>query len=413
MVLPNWRNAAGTNGPPLFTSPDGTYQNGVLIRNDWGLTVFKRSLTTGAITSTFDLSSVPALVTYGITPIVSDALGGDDHNHISIAIDDQNRTWIGGNSRGILQIHLIVSAPNSISSWTTIAQPFPWVSSTSPWGNYFRWLRLSDGRLLQFYNRRDDSAHDQGLEIHGFILPLGGSTTSWSPLVGTGLMMDTNFGSVPERIYLFGGAVEGPYHPHPDRVWLAGVWRDAWADGASQHDPFIIYNDTVTNSATWKRIDGTSQTMPCTYANTQGTGYSIPIFGQAYWFPSWTLNIDRQGHPHMMNFTAVDPQMHVWWDGSTWQNETFASSVARPSLHILPNGQIVKHYPSASNGTVVVTKFDGTNLFRFGGSIPIGNWAESFADPIQQAKGNLHLVIPDGDTPQVFTFGDHARRVAS
>lgn len=411
MTLPNWRNTAGTQVTNLMTSCDGTYQNGSLIRvdPDWGVTIFKRSLITGLVTETFDLSSVPALVSYGITPIVSDALGGDTHNGISNALDDMNRTWVMGNSRGTLPAHLIVSAPDVINSWTTFTQPFPGWAGTSIYGNYPRWLRLSDKRLILFFNRRDALAHDEGLEVNAFILPLGGGTT-WQQLAPNGLFMDTDYGSVPERVYMTGGFVEEA--PHKDRVWVAGVWRDAWSDGATQHDPFILYNDTVTNYTTWKRIDGTPQTIPITAANSIGTSAIVPSFGAPYWFPSGNLLVDLQGHPHMMNFPAAGNNQHVWWDGSSWQVE-LSGTGNRPTLHIFRNGQIRKYY--VAGGRTTMTWIDGTNPIKIGGQVPVGAlpWGEAFGDPIQLTKGNLHILVPDGNTPIVETLESNTSRATA
>lgn len=410
MTAGNWRNGAGTQGPALMTSMDGTYQIGVLIKLNWDVMVFKKDLVTGATTGLFNLSSVPALVTYGITPIKSDALGGDDHYGIACAIDDRNRTWVAGNSLALDTPHLIMSPPNVISSWTTFTFPYPGMSGSTGGANstYNLFQRLSTGRLIYHMDQRETSGNPNGKDNIAYTLAPGSDT--WAPLVGTGEFLIAPDTGTPERVYLNGTFVEGPDHPHPDRVWIMGAWRMAWSDPTTQVEPFILYNDTVTDQATWKRIDGTAQTMPVTYANTTGSTAVVPI-AQPYFFPTNQMFVDRAGLPHFTNNPGAG-NTHYWWDGSAWQNETVAAG-GRAAVFYLANGAKVFYKPVA--GQVGVYRTGSTRVARCGDvdQVSGSGYASPFCDPIQQSRGILHLLVPDGDTPEVCTFGDHARVVAS
>lgn len=410
MTLPNWRNAAGTLNPNLWTTHDGLYQKGALIQLNWDVLVFKRSLATGQIVETFNLSSVPALVAYGITPILDD-VSGDVHYAIAGMDDDQGRTWLGGNSLSTAG-HQIYSAPNSISSWTTLTWPFPGMPQSAGVSltganqiTYHNYNRLSDGRVLWLVSQRDPSGAAEGIDYIGFILPLG--TTAWSPLVGNGEILTSEVAD-PERIYL--GSIFVEQYPHPDRVWLWGTFRHVWTDVTTQRDAWIIYNDTVTNPATWKRIDGSSQPMPFNWVNGNGTSAMIPLVSGSYWYASGQMTIDRSGHPHLIHEGRPSSgTRHVWWDGAAWQDEACPTSSSSPGVFTLRNGNVLMY--REFGGRIVISKVSSGAgpYFECGNPVPT-NFDGLFNDPIQASKGYLHVLLADGDTPQVCTFGDNVAR---
>jgi hypothetical protein len=251
-------------------------------------------------------------------------------------------------------------------------------------------------------DQRETSGNPNGKDNIAYTLAPGSDT--WVPLVTGGHFAIAPDTGTPERVYLLGTFVEGPYHPHPDRVWIVGAWRMAWTDPTTQVEPWIIYNDTVTNETTWKRIDGTAQTMPVTYSNTHLTTAIIPI-SEAYYFATWQMFVDWNGQPHVTN-NPSNTNYHYWWDGSAWQSEVLQTE-GNAAVFILRNGNIVFWKVKSSR----------VGIWRNTGSTPISlcgppvdmvtgtGYQNAFCDPIQQSKGILHLLIGDGDTPEVCTFG--------
>ena len=405
-ILPNWRNASGTQCPPLFTDTSGAYQVGVLIKySDWHILTFKRSLTTGQLLTSKDLGTVGALVTYGITPIKSDALGGDVHYACCCALDDRNRMWVAGNSLAETP-HLIrtnVSADAGLNGWTTFTWPYPGFNATTggAFCTYQNFQRLSTGELILHIDQRESSGAAEGKDNLAYYLPLGSDT--WTPLVGTGELL-TSEATTPNRIYLTGIFTE--LTPHKDRVWISYVWRQDWTDVTTSVEPGILYNDTVFNENTWKRIDGTSQPMPVTYANTTGTSATIPLpSGHTYWYSTGQISIDFNGHPHLVTGPG-GVNRHVWHDGSAWQVENIATTATTPAPFTLANGNTLI-YREFQNRVRVSKMASGSPAFDLGNPVP-SNWDQPYADPVQLSQGKLHLLVPNGDIPEVYTVGDPA-----
>jgi hypothetical protein len=413
-----------------MTNHAGTYQVGVMTKLDWNVLVFKRDLTTGAY-STYDLTADAAALDAGITPILSDALGGDDHWMVAVGIDDQNRTYIAGNSLpttpGTGTPKMIRSAANSISSWTKITYPYPGfpqsggnslTGSNTTTYNFFH--QMMDGRMLYFLDQRDVESHPYHKDQLGFVLPLG--ATNFQPLVDNGEIGTADDVS-PQRYYLQGVAVERS--PHRDRVWLVGAWRLTWDDVTTQTLPHVIYNDNVTDKTSWKDVTGGSVTMPLTWVTSKAsvsdpTGATavhptVPIGnGTSYAFGSSQFRVDLLGRPHFCykESPSVSTIWHYWWDGSAWQKELAGSTVATAAPFILQNQAAVGIFRPLS-GRMQVNSVPSGGAFStlMGGSIP-SQFVNPMPDPVQITNGNVHLVIPDGDTPKVWTLGDHARRTA-
>jgi hypothetical protein len=316
--------------------------------------------------------------------------------------------WIAGNSLAETP-HLIRSAtgPN-LTSWTTFTFPYPGFGATG--GNYVTYQnfhRLSDGRLIFHIDQRDVGGAAEGKDNLAYILPLGSDT--WTPLVsGTnpGEFLTSEPATGPQRVYLQGCFTEK--YPHPDRHWITYVYRNTWTDVATQLTHGIIYNDTVTNSATWKRMDGTTQPMPVTYANsTTGGTALIPLdASQPYWYLTNCISIDRNGHPHIIN-GAAGTNRHYWHDGTTWQSEACATGATTPAPFTFRNNQTLLY--REFGGRLVVSKIlAGNPSFQCGNPVPT-NWDNAYPDPIQQSNGILHLMIPDpNDNPEVCVIGDVA-----
>jgi hypothetical protein len=417
-VAPNYRNAAGTQFPNVMTSVDGTYQVSVTIKRDpsWHLRVAKRIFATRAQT-TYDLEINSTATTNGITPILSDALGGDSHYGVALTLDDQNRIWLTGNSLSTTPL-MIRSASNSITSWTSIPWPYPGFLTTtgSNTTTYNIFNRLSDGRSLYLTSERYLDGRPEGAHYLFHILPLGSST--WSPLVGTGGVFATSEiasnGGVAERIYVTGMAVEA--RSANDRVHIWGIGRDLWDDTTTSKHPWYVYNDTVTNPATWKAIDGTPTTVPIDMKAVAGSNIEIPITNGTYSsYFSGNISIDASGYPHIiLRQDNTSNWYETYYSAGAWTQRKANTSSLAPSPFLMEGGvMMLRGFSNTMRISQIPT---GGTAFNIGGPITTSG-TDYFAipayDPIQQTRSRcIHLNIPDGDTPNVCEFGCHLRSSA-
>jgi hypothetical protein len=418
----SYRNGTGTQFPPMMTSVDGTYRTGICAKANYHGRVFKEIFATGSV-STYDLDADGAATTLAsdgtpLSPLNSVEDPNAVHYAFASALDDQNRTYIVGNSLSSVP-HMIRSAPGVINSYTNLPWPFPGfptsspgVSSTGgPFCTYNIFNRLSTGELIYHIDQRELSGAPEGKDNLAFYLPL--LSDNFVPLIGTS---DGEFalseGTAPTRTYVNGCFVE--QYPHRDRVWVWGIGRDDWNDITTQSHPWIIYNDTVTDRLTWKAVDGSSVSMPLQQASVPGSAYEIPQAHGAYSsFQSGQLVVDLSGHPSViLKEGATNNQWHVFYDGASWQAELCATTSAAPSMFRLGMG--VAFYREFSN------RIQASSILAGGMNVQMGNpvssaWDIPYADPIQQSKyhAEVHLMIPDGDNPAIASLGNHRPCIAS
>lgn len=404
MATPNYHNAVGTQMPQMMANTAGTRQFGTVIRaSGYDLTVFRRTLSTGVIT-TFDLATVTVATTNGITPVNNTEDVNAGHFAIACGVDDQERIWLAGNSLATSP-HMIRSDANQLAVWTSITYntTFPGYSTTGgAYTTYHIFNRLNDGRLLYICDQRETDNNAIGRDWLGWILPLNSDV--WTPLVDNGEFIVTTTGSGPERVYVNGIWVETL--PHSDRVWVWGYFRQSWNDVTTQTPTWLVYNDTVTDKTTWKSVDGSSQTMPMTQSNS--TGSQISQLHGSYNFASGQLVVDTSGFPHLMfKEGATSNYWHVVWNGSSWTWTQATTSAPTPSLFASRDGGVMMY--RYFGGRIRMSRIDGTNAFNIGGDVT-SDFTIPYADPIKhQQNGELHLLIPNGDTPAVHSFANHCR----
>lgn len=425
---PNYRNGVGTQFPNLCTSTDNLYQVGVIIKNDpsWHLRIGKRSLVTGLVTDIQDMETVPAAVSDGITPIKSDALGGDSHYGAACILDKQHRIHLWGNSLSTTPHYLRSSPANGTwpLTWTAIAWPWPGIPQSGGHSltgddttTYHILGRLSNGDIIHYISQREASGLPEGADMLVFRIPDG--TNNHVPLIGNGEFA-TSEATAPDRVYIATIVVEQA--PHKDRVWVLGNWRMDWTQVATSQKPWLVYNDTVSNPATWKAWDGSSVTMPMDWTTSGGAASTnpnpavpptIPLFhGTGYFYGSFQLWIDTLGYPHFVHQETYGTVAwwHVWYDGTTWQDENIPTGSNTPSMYIHKNG--TKWFWREFNNRIQFNTVPAGQSFVQGNPIP-GLWDITAYDPIQAGRGNLHFLVPDGDTFEVYEFGgNNARAVA-
>lgn len=434
----NDRNGCGACNPSLMTSHSGLNQYGVLTRratstDPWGVTVFKRVLSTGVVT-TFDLKDSAVAVAAGITPVgLGDAAGIDNHWNIDCKVDEHERLHLYGNCHAT-RMRYIRSGVGDITSWTDVASTDA-LYATMPWAGlgvnrhtYGYSCRLSDGTLLWFFTQEDSLSTTRGRDVLGFKLAPGAGT-AWTAIRGDGHFATTatvNDGTA-NRAYITGLVVD----PITDRIWVAGIWRTNDADADSQQRPWIVYSDDA--GATWATVTGAVQAMPLTWANSvPATITSAPGFSRT---GGQGIALDSDWNPHTVwrngnsvgtgAIAGIGSFVHAWWDGTAWQNGDIhaPSGGFGPILNQVPAGGhdlysagpvllAGEYRPRVWSRAGSLTDPDGLNWLH-GGPIESNEW-QAICDPERlRMHGILSLMVPDGDTAAFYEFGQHHRAYAS
>ena len=452
----NSRNWVTGEYPNLFSNMAGDKQVGLIVTAAWDVVVFIRDLATDTVTSTQALSGSSTAVAgmnLPINPV-------DAHWGAAVLWDAEGFVWIVGNSHSgiaygsrpsgginVIRSHTAVTTTLSGITWDDLTTSYPppgWPGAgtgTSPTGinhhTYHQFERMPDGTSLWFVDQEVSLGTSRGRNILGFYKPPG-TLNGWTPLVGQGQFQvsaaDVPQGTTPDRAYRLICRVEE--RPAGPRVWYLGSWRlydqytgpndgGAGIPGApSAMKPFVIYSDNYRVSTSWKAVDGTSVTMPASWTTTGGisnSGATINTWNAnvggaaASWIVNYSpwVDIDSSGYPHYITQQdATVNYVHHWWNGTAWQVELCHTDLASvtPQCHLV--GTNMHAFVSVGTRVFLHAITSNTVRSRQGPSTTEGNYA-SYGDPIRRRKGILDLVLPDGDTPQVASFGNHSRRTAS
>lgn len=348
-------------------------------------------------------------------------------------------------------------------------------ASGNPRFTYNHMERTSNGTLVWFMSQEEDATATRGRDQLAFYLPPGTGTT-WSKMLGTGTLSAEFATTVAVGPQISPGGTEITDPPDPtrsaDRVYIAGlnvstdssgvewlhvfgIWRttDKWGNG--QQQPFYVKGQvsgfgTATN---WRNVHGQQVTMPLTWGNRNASGATITIDSAPPVCRTYGLGlaIDPSGYPHVIvenggrwfgpsdpntpdqgspvggqmgvhpSFTnqATNPFLRLWFNGTSWQ----ASAITTGSL-----GQARGAVPvcigrhtlpfvicTLTDSTVRISSHAGMNvagMTRFATPGSISSGSEPNFDPVAARSGELALMIPDYDTPRVYSFGKHSRRRA-
>jgi hypothetical protein len=361
------------------------------------------------------MAAISVATTDGITPISAVEDSNSSHYAIALAEDDQGRVHIAGNSLTGAP-HYLRSAPNSLTSWTSVPWPFTNFSPTDAYCTYNIFNRLSDGRLLYALSQRYSAADARGDRYFLMILPLG--QDNYQPITGAGTGEFCNASGSPaageaDRVYLNNVQVEA--RATGDRVHVWGIFRTANIDATSQKCPWYIYSDDLVN---WKRIDGSAQTIPLNWNNSGAATNSGAIISSAPGaynsFQSGNMCIDGSSYPHViLKEGATSNQWHCWWNGTAWTSEV-ANTLSSCPTPFIYQGVPHMYRMYAAIGAQRMNKISSSGAqpqFQMGG--PVDTSGYFISSPIQIRQGMLHFSTPNGDTPAVYEFGKHRRGIAS
>lgn len=336
--------------------------------------------------------------------------------------------------------------------------------------------RTSNGTLLWFMSQEDPGG-TRGRDWLAFYRPPNAGTSwskffgsgvldaefatseLGSATVAADITDPPQTGRVANRVYVNGVNVVTDSSTGVEWIHVCGIWRTSDKWGNSQQKPWYVKGlvSGLGTNANWFTVRDEPKTMPITWANKDEVGAVVSItsappisrtFGQG-------IAIDSDGYPHMIyenggqwqgpldlntpdNGTAGDPmgsyanpgpyaaysdqnaypQVRLYWDGSDWSVAPITTIAVGAS-----RGPVIAY---ARNDLWVITMSGSKNrlsnkagmsvagaltLVPIGGRV--GSAIESNCDPIALKNGVIALMVPDYDTPRVFTYGNHSRAFAA
>jgi hypothetical protein len=381
-----------------MTNMAGTHQYGVHITTTAGCVAYRRDLSTGLVDATFDLSTISSNPLS--LPLIDPT---DGHFIVSIGVDADDVLHVSGNDHDDGTDHRYVSCPaagfTTAANWTHHPGDFDSLGTGNPPGyTYNLFDRTSDGTLLWFLSQSEDRTNSVGRDWLGFKRV----DSEWVPLVSDGHFAVTT--ADPDRVYMTGIECH-PRLGQTDRVYVTGIWRMDDTDGDSQIEPWILYSDDLS---TWRNIDGTSHTMPLTYADRTGATISTdPDYTQV----RMGIAVDSEQRPYVVlkNGLSTDPEAYdiFVWLGSTWFGVPVSPLIGQIRPVAINGNLYLRH---AQTGRVALKHQATGNLFRIGGPMQPGGIQPNH-DPIRLRRHGIYSTcIGDGDTPVVYEYGNGVRR---
>ncbi len=435
-VAGHWRNGAGNHSPQMMTDVTGTWQYGILIKLDGSAWCWKRVLATNVIT-TYDLSGA-ASNALGLPFLETD----DDHHALALGVDENGRVHIAGNSFATSLRYIRSTASGGqadITAWSSAVGSVAHSSGGVNAHTYHDFVRTANGTLIWSMDQRAVLTDGLGIDRLLFKLIPGASAT-WQTVLSTNKFATSErvTNGDANRAFLIGltATADGWLH-------AAGIWRTGDDDGDTQQQPWYLkaHEDELD---VWYNVEDVVHSMPITWANRAAAqidsapGFS-PTNGKG-------IAIDGDGYPHVVlrNGTSsgagalTDPEtlqqrttwVRCFWNGTTaaWEvaDISGAGSTNGPCLHgvrdeLLLIGSISGRCFIRTNGARGTTISGGSLRFWMGGPVdttydPLLTFSAIFEpnpDPVRLQSGWIDLMIPDGDTVKVFSFGSHARFVAA
>lgn len=423
MALPELRNGQQAQVPNIISDDDDDgFQYGVVLYAPvsdglgYNAHVFKRSVDTDTIVSTFDLSTIAGNpLNLPVNPV-------DAHWGLAIGIHRESggdRLWVAGNSHadgGTYQgqpdgsLRLVKSAVGSISSWTSET-----AFTTGTGANahtYHIFNTLPNGTLMYFLDQAESTTNSRGRDWLAWCRLPG--ATAWTPLLGSGngefavTTADTPQGLTADRVYITYVYVD----PDTGTIWVMGIWRTFDEDGDSQQRPFIIKSNDLIN---WTNVNGDTQVMPISWSNF--TGYGIGGWGsEVMSAPAFSrtlgigIAIDSNNFPHVILREGSGlTSLECYWDGNSWESqavESVGATTAPNPVSITRRGNREMYHITQGTGRVRVRNLVADNSFNMGDEVPSG-YIPNF-DPVALQRNRLDVLIPIGNTPKVWTFGNGA-----
>ncbi len=237
--------------------------------------------------------------TFDLRTISGDPFGAqaaDGHNTFVLGVDSSGNIHVSGNMHSVVLKYARTTVPGDITSFASASM----VGTQEGSVTYPNFVTNSAGTLYFAYRNGGSSSGTTYLNRW--------AGSAWAR-VGPILDGDTSG--------------EAPYMNRiaPDRVGglhFMFMWREA-PEAETNTDIGYVYR---APDGSWKKSDGSAQTMPVTHANCETV---LPFEHGAGLINQTGLDVDRDGHPHGV-FTWYDSNgksqyYHVHHDGSTWHTD--------------------------------------------------------------------------------------------
>jgi hypothetical protein len=390
--LTNLRNANGisSTGPNLWTHNGVQYAT--LVRRDWSGWIHSSS-DNWVTYNSFNLSTISG------NPMGMPVDSTDDHYRLSIMVDPQGYIHVMGNIHQNPLRYVKSVNPEDISAFADARSTIvPIMTASVDETSYQYFLPQTNGDRILFTSPWDTLNQVLGRDTGVFRLPSGQS--NWVPALANGtykIIICDQIASNgdPERAYF-----RNAYADPNDVIHLAGCWQWVALDENTRRNPF--YMKSADGGRHWTTVDGTALTLPLTYADMTGiNNILLPNPPDPALTCSQPIPDPVTGYPHMI-WAGNGVVYHYYWNGSSWVQETQTNS----NICYI-RGELYRYGPVSSRVTLRKLATP-TQTVKLGDEVSTPVFIP-LPDPILLNRGILSVMVPYGDTPAVFSYGNGAR----
>lgn len=243
-------------------------------------------------------------------------LSEDAHNFYSLAVDGSGRLHVAGDMHAVPMKYWRASAAGDYhigSSWFTV--PTTPGSTLESSVTYPFFIRLPNGDLLRFF--RAGGAGDGDLIMERWRDASNGGDDAWHTVFANLIDGQGARSAYPHRIV---------FDPTSGKLGIAWCWRDSTGINTN-HDWAYMCALYSEDFATWRKADGSTQTIPATLANA---GYAATIAVDCGLDNSQGFAFDDSGRPIICGYYDIAKVNGIggqgisqfvlrFWDGSAWQ----------------------------------------------------------------------------------------------
>jgi hypothetical protein len=253
---------------------------------------------------------------------------GDGHNFWSMGVDGSGRLHIAGDMHGVEMNYWRAATAGAyhVASW--FAVPTTPGSTLEELVTYPFFIRLPNGDLLRLF--RDGGSGNGNLVLERWRDASNGGDDAWHTLFTSLINGETIRSAYPHRMVF--DAASG-------KLGIAWGWRETTGI-ATNHDWCFMYALLAEAFATWRKADGSTQTIPATQANA---GYVATIAQDSGLDNSQGFTFDDAGRPIVVGYydiakvngtggQGISQFVLRYWDGSAWQQRLVPGDVKNQEL---------------------------------------------------------------------------------